>query len=91
MNRHTTLISADVASALQPFFVVYVPFGPVVNWYATKYKDIKYPTLFGFICFTVTYIGMSCATMGSGAVVIWWDTLAGIGFSAAFPLLIVLA
>ncbi|BGP71293.1 hypothetical protein NBRC10513v2_004662 [Rhodotorula toruloides] len=79
----------DASARLLPFFLVIFAVAPVMSWYVTKYKDLKWPLCAGFLCFAVATIGFAMSgTNGNMATA--FNAVGGIGFTAPLTLLITL-
>ncbi|BGP33028.1 hypothetical protein JCM10296v2_004817 [Rhodotorula toruloides] len=79
----------DASARLLPFFLVIFAVAPVMSWYVTKYKDLKWPLCAGLLCFAVATIGFAMSgTNGNMATA--FNAVGGIGFTAPLTLLITL-
>ncbi|GAA6037989.1 hypothetical protein JCM8097_009528 [Rhodosporidiobolus ruineniae] len=77
----------DANARLLPFFLVIFVVAPGMSWYATRYKDLKWPLTIGFICFAVAMVGFAESKLNGGMATAF-NAVAGIGFSAPLILLI---
>ncbi|BGP57389.1 hypothetical protein JCM8202_005031 [Rhodotorula sphaerocarpa] len=79
----------DANARLLPFFLVIFVVAPIMSFYVTRTKDLKWPLTAGFTCFAVAVIGFAMSgTNGNMATA--FNAVGGIGFSAPLILLVTL-
>ena len=75
---------------LLPFFGTITLLAPLLSFYVTKTKDVKWPVFFGFVFFSVSVIGF--ALSGTNANMgIAFNAVAGIGFAPVLILIMMYA
>ncbi|ORY86666.1 major facilitator superfamily domain-containing protein [Leucosporidium creatinivorum] len=78
--------SMNANARLLPFFLVIFAVAPIMSYYVTRTKDLKWPLCAGFICFAVATIGLAMSGL-NGAMATAFNGVGGIGFSAPLILL----
>ncbi|GJN88262.1 hypothetical protein Rhopal_001227-T1 [Rhodotorula paludigena] len=79
--------SLEASARLLPFFLVIFPVAPIMSYYVTRTKDLKWPLCAGFVCFGVATIGLAMSGQNA-AMATAFNGVAGIGFSAPLILLL---
>ncbi|GAA5854279.1 hypothetical protein JCM9279_005106 [Rhodotorula babjevae] len=78
--------SLEASAKLLPFFLILVPVAPLMGWYVTKTKDLKWPLCAGFLLFGAGTIMLAMSGLNS-AVAVAANGVAGLGFCAPLILL----
>lgn len=78
--------SLEASAKLLPFFLILVPVAPLMGWYVTKTKDLKWPLCAGFLLFGAGTVMLAMSGLNS-AVAVAANGVAGLGFCAPLILL----
>ncbi|BGO92385.1 hypothetical protein NBRC10512_005070 [Rhodotorula toruloides] len=73
---------------LLPFYCALFVIAPVMAWYVTKHKDVKWPLCAAFLCFSAAIIGFAMSGT-NGKMALGFNAVAGVGFSVILILVTV--
>ncbi|KAI4791494.1 MFS general substrate transporter, partial [Aureobasidium sp. EXF-8846] len=73
---------------LLPFFMVITVVSPLLSFYVTKFKDVKWPIFVGFVSFSASVIGLALAGE-NGKLGLTFNGIGGLGFAPVLILIMV--
>ncbi|EKD05000.1 hypothetical protein A1Q2_00699 [Trichosporon asahii var. asahii CBS 8904] len=86
----TDVSAMKQSAALLPFFASVMVVTPLVAFYSTKFKQLKWPVVFGILAFLVATIGWATCTADSWIRALVFSGVAGLGFASILMLLVTL-